>query len=375
MSIILVTGILLIVVSLFTEKKYRPYIGFAFVFLIMGFQSNVQGDFMAYMDDFYKIQSLGVSNAPSSDREPFHPFLMKLFSWGPWWLFVAIISLFQTVVLTKFVNKYCEKKGQWLAAIIFFFTFNLMLLQMKAMRQGVAVELIVLAFLLIDKKEIRLPWPSLFLVYIAYLTHNTSLVALPFILFFWIVLKKPRLIEGIGNGVLFPWIVLVLFILIAVARETILIDYLVSYSMLLGVEDLTYLSYLDGSNQDEFIMNNMESMSLIYLLYFSILIFILSKYYQECNAKMRYLTFISIFSLFGEMVLWEIGTLPRIMMYFSVFHIIIFPNAYSFLQRKYGNIWAYGFIAMILLFTIKLSLPWMTLTKGGRFGTYEFVFW
>ena len=59
MNIILTVGLLLIIVSYATRKsKYAPLIGFAFVFLIMGFQSGVEGDYMNYKDSQAKIAEL-----------------------------------------------------------------------------------------------------------------------------------------------------------------------------------------------------------------------------------------------------------------------------------------------------------------------------
>ena len=181
MNIILVTGILLIIVSLITEKKYKPYVGFAFILLIMGFQSGVEGDFMAYGTEFDTIGRSQTVDSRTIEDEPVFPYLMKFFTYvAPYWLFVLVLSLFQVFVLERLVSRYAKGPYQFIAAILFFFTFNMMLMQMKAMRQGLAIELMVAAFLLMERKrKKKFPWIPALLAVTAFFSHNSSFVAVP----------------------------------------------------------------------------------------------------------------------------------------------------------------------------------------------------
>ena len=169
MNIILTAGILLIIVSLATEKKYKPYIGFAFVFLIMGFQSGVEGDVMNYQADYETMAQALTVDSRTIEDEPVFPYLMKFFTFfSPYWFFVMVLSIFQVYILERFVSRFCKGSYQLIAAILFFFSFNMMLLQMKAMRQGFAIELIVTAFLLLEKNKKHQPVVPLLLTIVAF---------------------------------------------------------------------------------------------------------------------------------------------------------------------------------------------------------------
>ena len=371
MNIILTTGILLIAVSLLTKKKYKPYIGFAFVLLIMGFQSGVEGDFMGYMQEYNGLSGSQVVDSRTIEDEPVFPYLMKFFSFfSPWWLFVILLSLFEVFVLEKFVEKHSSGRYQFIATILFFFSFNMMLMQMKAMRQGFAIELMLLAVLLIEKyKKGKIPWLAILAVVAAFFSHNSAFVAIPFVLMFYFANRSPQFLTKIGNGDLFPVIMVGVYLFVYLIKTTILNDYLIGFAMM-SDEDFRLAGYL---SEDE--MEYAFNISWLIVLYDAIIVFLVSWYYKFADSKMRMFCWASIVAAIGDMLFFGIGSLPRIIMYLVVFNIVVYPAVAMKIDKKFGRIWALAFIVLLFGYAIKTSLPWMLGTDEGRFGTYQFVFW
>lgn len=371
MNIILTTGILLIVLSLLTEKKYKPYIGFAFVLLIMGFQSGVEGDFMGYMQEYSGIAGSQVVDSRTIEDEPVFPYLMKFFSFfSPWWLFVILLSLFEVFVLGKFVERHTSGRYQFIAAILFFFSFNMMLMQMKAMRQGFAIELMLLSVLLLEKqKKNKVPWLALLSVVAAFFCHNSALVAAPIVFLFFFANNNPNFLTKRGNGNLFPVIMVAIYLFVYFIKTTILNDYLISFAML-SDEDFRLSGYF---SEDE--MENAFKISWLIVLYDAIIVFIVSWYYRFADSKMRVFCWASIVAAIGDMLFFGIGSLPRIIMYLVVFNLAVYPAVALKIEKKFGKIWAFAFVVFLFGYAIKTSLPWILGTDDGRFGTYQFVFW
>lgn len=384
MSIILIVGFLLLIVSFLKRDKYSLYIGFAFVFLIMGFQSNVQGDYYGYLDSFEQIRVSGKVDTRTVETEPFYPFLMKLLSFGPWWLFLAVTSFFQTTVLAIFVRKYANKSYQWVAAIMFFFTFNMMLLQMKAIRQAFSIELIIWAFLLMEyeivnrktkqKKWHRIPWLSLLVTVLAYYTHNTVLVLVPFLILYWWALKRPEKIQNFGNGELFPWIMVGVYAIVCILKEAIFKQYLESFVLLvISNSDSQYMSYIDGSSSQSF-QNQKLTTPLYYLVFYGSIVYFAACSYQKSDSRMRVFCLAAILGAIGEILFFSMGSLPRIIMGLSVFSLVVIPNILYYIKHKYGPAFALGYFVLAFFMLAKISIPWMLQTTDGRFGTYKFIF-
>ena len=152
--LLLIIGILLTVFSFITRKKYNPIIPMIVVFVIMGFQSNVLSDYQNYLDAYSYMQTNGKMDVRTSEDEPIWAALFWAFSQVfPYWLFILLLAIVQCYVLYLFIKKYCKNKSMWLAVILFYFTFNMMLLQMYVIRQSFAISFVLLAFLVLDKKR------------------------------------------------------------------------------------------------------------------------------------------------------------------------------------------------------------------------------
>ena len=376
MYTILIVGTLLVIVSFLQRKRYSPYIGFFFVFLIMGFESGVEGDFVKYMDGFNNIARTHLVDSRTIDREPILPLLFNFFSFfGPFWFFILCKSFFQCYILVHFVDKYAPKQYRFFAAILFYFTFNLMMLQMHAIRQGLAIEIALCAFITLD--ESRRKWPSLLLYTIAFFTHNSVLVLLPFyFLFYWVKVKPIALgKEYTKNKVLLflPFILISIYLVLYYVRARFLTNYFTAF-MLLGGEDGLYSGYVEGRNTAELLENNYFDISPLIVLYDGIIVFLASWYYKFAAPRMRTLTIITIVAAFGDMLFFGVGTIARIIMYYNVFNIVVYPAIALEIKRKFGGIAVLLFFILLLGYAIKTSYPWISGTDNHEFGNYRLLF-
>ena len=379
MNIIYIVGIVLIVLSVVLQKnkKLSPYWGFILVFLIMGFQEGIEGDFMGYKTTF---NSIGVASASSVVGEAYEwgwYYLMLIFSIFPFWFFVMSLAGFQSFVLVKYAQTYERHEYQYLAPILFFFTFNMMLMQMKAMGQGAAIEMTMLAFLLVDKT--KKPWWPAIIAFFAFTIHNSAVVMWPFLLLYYAVKKK-----GNSNSVLkifdvrlLPYIMTGIYIFLFVIKQSFLGQYLtpLAFGMMEG-SGLHYAGYLDEMNTAEGLTTFLDdsTTSPLIVAYDGVIVFLVSWLYRFANPHMRVLILMSIIAAIGDMMFFGLGSLYRIFMYFTVFNIIVYPALVKQIKVKYGGLAALALIVLLVAYAMKTSIPWMLETEAGRFGTYHFVF-
>lgn len=376
MIIILATGILLIAISFIVRDKLPIRVAFIFMFIIMGFQAGVEGDYMAYMELFSIVHSGGAGDWRTIEDEPFFPFLVKIFPFNSTFLFTIFLVIFNLAVIVRLLERYCPKEYHYLAPVLFYFSFNMMLLQMKGLRQGLAIELMILAFLLADRKKGK--WWSLVSVVIAYLTHNSMLVMIPFYLLWILVLRRPELIKKkktvLKEKNLLPYILVGIYLMMYFFKITVLNQYLVPLILLTGSGGNRLAGYADTSNTAESLETNLFDISPLIVLYDAIIVFMVASYYKKADPKMRVFCIISIVAAFGDMLFFGAGVFARIIMFYVIFNLIVYPAIVSDIKSKYGKVWALAFMVLLIGYAMKTSFPWIMSTEGDRFGNYHFVF-
>jgi len=375
MNIILAAGILLIILSLVFQKnkKFSPYWGFVLIFLIMGFQEGIEGDFMTYKAEYQDMaQGIGNSSA-TAGNDTVWLFLNGLFSkFLPFWMFVILLAAFECIVLYKLGNKYGSRQYGWLGPVLFYFTFYLMLIQMKALRQGFAVEIIVLAYLMTGHKRGWL-WGGL-LTFAAVFVHHSTLIVIPFIILHFVVSKikdidkvkeyslgKPKLV--------FPIIMVAAFMFVYTLKSTALSGWLDQLALIGNMNDVALSNYLETEQEHAF------EISFLIVLYDAIMVFICSWFLQRTTIRYKILAFASIIGCYGDMLLFGMGSLPRIMMFYIIFNIITYPLIAEMVHKRFSKTAALIFIVFLVGYAMKTSLPMIMSSDKGGFGTYQFVFW
>lgn len=368
---ILFTGILLIIYSVLARnvKRYNLAIGFMFAFIIMAFQSNVEGDFMSYMQDF------GSGKSRTMDDEPLWIFLqMPFYSLG-WQSFVFFLAGFQVWAVYKLTKIYAPFRYQYLGAILFFFTFGMMLIQMKALRQGLATEISLLPFLLYIENKRTLFQRAIVCfgpATAAFLVHNSAIVTfLPATILF-LMYQKGWMISA-GKKRRNEWslslVISIAFLTLFFLKKTVFSNFFVAMSEILKANEMRLGGYL-VKDQNEDMLN----ISWLIVMYDAVMAFLCSWFFEKTTGKWRILAMMAIISYFADMLLFGMGALPRIGYYFTIVNTAVIPCIVRAIHDRYGKTFAILFTIFCIGYAVKTSLPWLTTTTDGRFGTYEFSF-
>lgn len=370
--IILITGLLLIIVSILFPKVKAPYLGFAFVFLIMGFQEGVQGDYMEYKAVFQALEP-----SLSSDEEPLWDYLSKIFHPLGWYFFVILLTAFQCGILSLLSRKFVVRGYRWISPILFFFWFGMMLLQMKAMRQALAIEICLIPFI-IPRQKPHLSFLSVFLPpFIAYFFHNSCLVLAPVFILYYLQLRfgifsgkcrKKGDDESLSVQLIPPSIVLAGFIALYVAKTTVLSEYLQTFSLLISDFRLSGYMEMNEAEVDVF------QISPLIVIADAIFVFACSWFYRFVSGTLRIFIIMAVVSCFFDVVFFGLGSLPRIGYYYLPAMIVVIPDLVCFLRKKFGIIPSAAFIVFSVGYALKTSLPFMLQMDDDRFGTYKFMF-
>lgn len=370
---ILFVGVLLILYGVLSSKKFSVGVGILFVLLIMGFQEGVPGDY----DNYYYAFEHGGKDFGNGmfikETEFVYSFFAYFFStFLSFHSFVFVTSLLQCLVFSALIKKYANRRYQFFGVFLIFFTYNIMLLQMKAMRQGYAVDCMLFAYYLLDRKKYF--W-SLITVGIAYGFHNTGIFSVPFFLLLFILkLQNERNKEKkVHNNTDTKWFRPLL------VSSGLLLFYFFKYfvfqsyitPILQGWELLSYDGYME-----EMDMN--YSISWWIVFYYIVSTFCISTYlFGERDIFKKYLAILVIVSNFLAIGVFGFGNLQRIVMYFIVFSVVVLPNVAAYFESKYGRLVATGYVvfnmAFLMLFSVVPMLS-MDFSSGTGFGTYRFSF-
>lgn len=339
----------------------------------MGFQEGVEGDFMAYKNDYIRLANGAASAAITSENDYVWLFLTETFSKvAPFWVFIILMAGFECLVLFILCRKYGSKKYGLIAPILFFFTFYMMLIQMKALRQGLAVEMVVLSYILgTEKKGI---WWSSGLLIAAMFVHHSTLAVIPFIILHIVVSRKSDYDKPIPfrkglKTTLFPVAMLVLYLIVYSLKATMLGDWLNQLALIGESQSIQLSGYL-VKEQD-----HLFEISWLIVMYNAVMVFFCSWFMQRTTRRYRVLAIASIIGCYGDMLLFGAGSLPRIMMFYYIFNLLVYPQLAELIANKFGKIPAFVFIAFLVGYAVKSSLPIIqSVDAVMAYGTYRFVF-
>ena len=245
--ILLVIGIIYVFLSFCYRKNYNSYLGLLVILIVMGFQAGVSGDYDRYEATFNMIQFEGPIVSLRSERGWI--WLNNLFTGlGSFQLLVFAISFIEYLILVSFIKNYTNSRFKFIAGLIFYFSINMMLFQMKALRQGLAIELCLAALMCIDKiKSIKGVILSFLLVTCACTFHTSALIMTPFVIAY-IYLKNKYILSQVKTkrNILFPIFITSLYIILFIGKS-VFIDYI--KPILLGLSLMEYEGYF-GEMQD-----------------------------------------------------------------------------------------------------------------------------
>lgn len=375
--IIFIVGILLILYSIVSKQRYSVGMGMLFVLLIIGFQEGLQTDYPNYMNTF-NSGGAGMNSWSDTTKEGEFSYIWitqlcsKIMSFH---MFVFLTSVVQCLAMGLIIKRYAVKQFSQFGVLLVFFTTNIMLIQMTAMRQAYATDCLLLAYYLLGRKYYFL---SIIIAVIAYGFHNSTLVVLPFFVALWMLMylrrkKKndeivPVVIKNSQGRATALWVAVGLFGFYLVKYV-----FFASYinPILEGMEMFSYSDYLDQFEKDTMI-------SWWILLYHVVIVFFVTLYcVNEHNLYRRYLGILVIVSMFLNIGTFGFGNLMRVGMFFVIFSIVVYPNIAAMLRFSYGKPAALAFVlfnmAYLMLFSVRNMLS-RDYSSATGFYSYTFSF-
>lgn len=374
--IILIVGILLILYGIISKQKFSVGVGMFFVLLIMGFQEGIPGDYMGYKDTYNSGSvDVGIMGSTAKEGEFAYIWTVETFSkFMNFHWYVLLTAIVQCLAMGLMIKSFADRKNWYFGVLLIFFTFNIMLLQMKAMRQGYAMDMLLLAYYLLGKRKYL--W-SLVPAVLAYGFHNSSIIAIPFFVVLWVMmfLRRKEKTEkytpvvvnkqkGYGTAL---WAAGGLFAF-NVLKFVVFANYINPF--LEGLDAFEYSGYLEAMEE--------RSVSWWILLYHIVIVFAVTLYYvNEKDFFRKYLALLTIVAMFLGIGTFGFGNLMRVPAYFIVYCIVVYPNVAGMLHRSYGKQIALGFVLFNMLYvmygTVGNMLS-MNTDSGTGFGPFTFSF-
>lgn len=369
--IIFAVGLILLLYGV-SAKKYSIWAGMLLVFFIMGFQENCFTDYPSYKLD-YENKTLGYT---IKETEFVYLWLWNLCSdFINFHLFVTLTSFFQCIIIGLMIKKYVIRRYQFFSVLIVYFTFNIMLIQMTAMRQGYAVEMLLLAYYLLGNHKYLY---SLLAAICAFGFHNSAMIAMPFYFIILILIiisnKKGKYSSGDCKIIKKESYISANFWLLAFwvfyfLKYTFFASYI--NPILMTIDGFSFGGYLE-------VLQKNTGISLWLILYNSIFVYLNALYFaNEQNIFKKYIALLSLGYFFILIGTFGYGNLMRITLYFIIFTIIVFPNIANMLRITYGKNIASLYIWLNIVYLFYFSVPNMLAYKTDNstgFGSYMFSF-
>lgn len=236
----------------------------------------------------------------------------------------AVLFCFENYVIYSLVKRIVPRNYYWFAVLVYTMNPNFMILGSSMMRQWLAMCIVVLAFLHLEKKH----WVVyIVLILISFSIHRSSLICLPFIFL-------PRLADKYRKGLmvaLIPFFLLYYF----------LSDYWVGYLVGMLESDDMYSNYTSSEYS--------SGVGLLSIIQFFIFIFMFYNIQHIEKNKRIYIAVLMAFGLILPIYNYS-GLAARLGYYFTVFTI----GAYSLFvgQTKLPSLVKVTFVASIIVLTI-----------------------
>lgn len=330
---------------------------FIIVTIIAGIRYNYGNDYSSYYDDYirynhYYIQD--IINGNVDFKEPGWSIFCILFSiFGNYGFYVMVgtITIFCNLIYYRFIIENVQRRYYWLALFIYLFTFEMYVLQMSMIRQGIAISLFVFSYHFLKRKKILIP---VLLCILAYTFHRSSIVYFPFILLSllrWDILGKSL-----------SWILLGAFVIFFISNS--IAEKL--FGNLLALEEM--------SIYDKYAL--MEGNKLGIRRLFEFIPFFISLYYlaQNDTAKkgQKYMVMLSTVATILYPFSMIVHLVSRLMYYFTIFYIATIPTTYFFIKDKMLR---YGLLSIFMIITLYLYFSnFKDPIYEASFANYQTVF-
>ena len=182
MITVIIVGILAVLfeyLAQFKKTKNGLKVSFFLIFLFLAFRYDLGNDYKAYLEKFQFLDSFGLENYLNWEKtEKGWTYLSYIFLPFGFFAMVATLALFNCLIYYNFIRRYVPTNFYWLAVFIYIFNPYLMLIHASAMRQSLAISLVVLSFNYLYKKDFL---RFILIILISSYFHTSALITLIFI--------------------------------------------------------------------------------------------------------------------------------------------------------------------------------------------------
>lgn len=305
--------------------KYSQGLKWSFV-LITSFLSlsyNWGNDVKSYMESFHYINSFDINilNVSSlsirGDKE--YGWIILNFLCKPigFFGFRIILFIFENWVIYKLIKENVQKNWYWLAVFIYTFNTSFMILGSSMMRQWLAICIVALAVLVLQKrKKLISTIISFLLILLAYTFHKSAIICIPiiFLSFFKYNLNRKCFLA-----------IILFFILWEIFSSKFLSNLFIN---LLQNDFSDYKYYEQGSSSN----NGTGFFALLNQVFYFLILASVSK----VDGNKRIFIILTFLSLLFVPLLELSNMASRISYYFSVFSIAALPLFFQSNSLKKG---------------------------------------
>ena len=334
--------------------KHGLKVSFGLIFIFSALRYDYGNDYNSYLTYFDKINAngeIGYFNPTYFDSdfagiEVGWVFLNRVFSSLGFFALVGAMSLFNCIIYYRFIKKYVPLTYYWLAIFIYTFSPFIMLIQLSAMRQSIAISLFILSIdYLINKKIIYF----YIITFIAICFHSSALILLP--LYF---IRPPNM--KLSNYQILT--VIFTFFLVYFSISFLTID-IANISNLLFSR---YSVYLETQN-----------IGIGFTIIFSIfLMVIILKQLNKQNYELKQIYILTLIGIFLIPLSGIFAMSGRLLFYFQVFSIAVYPSIINYLKNKSYKLL---FLCVIIFSTLYIFNIFLKRENfGNHYQTYQTIF-
>jgi transmembrane protein EpsG len=347
----LILGLIVIFLSFLNRYKNGEdglALSFFLIFLFSALRYNFGNDYFSYLLIYNEInQDISYSLSGASRHELGWVIINIIFGKLSFEALIFFTSFINCVLFYFFIKKNVTKKLFYFALIIYYFDTNFFLINLSAIRQSIAILLVLSSLEYLAKKK-HIKFLITFILALNF--HNSALVLFPVVIFFYNF-----------NGLLTP-IYVTLFSSIYFTTY-LLKNYLQQYVLILTNFFFANRYSTEYSDSDMSIVNFISYLVLLIFLFY---------YHNKFEKKYQFYLKLLIFGIVIIPVDFIIPLTARITYYFMTLSIIVFPKLLSLITDYKIKI-----MFLILIFSvmiIRLINFFNSDTYSVAFGDYHTIF-
>lgn len=336
------------------RDKHGLKISFGLIFIFLAIRYNFGNDYQSYYTIFKEIAN---SSKINFNYESSHGRGIEigwiLLNWllGPFGFFGLIIftSFIYCYCYYNFFISYVPKNYYWLSVLIFIFNPAFLLIQLSAMRQSIAIIVILVSFKYIYTKKIV---PFVICVCVAFLFHQSALFVLPAFLL------------GLFNWKINKYIasVLMIFFLLFLYYINLIVS---EFSNIISIFFNQYENYYQAQGEIDF-------GSGVGMIYQSLMFFLVLFYFDAQKDKPALMFKIAIVYFFIVPLGLIMIMTSRINYYFQPAILAAFPIIINSIKLKFVKI---AVILIIIAFAYNSFIKFVDHeVQRDAYSTYQTIF-